>query len=533
MLRAVTTLEPVARAYADLVCDTFPTRATFLGRHEHDHDLGEHTPATFEAFASGIRRLRAELAASGTDDVGARALDGALATELLEVETEHQWRRNPEALIDLTLSGCADLLLRGTAPFADRAAALRDRLGAFPAFLDQARRTWSDVPAVWSEAGAETARAGAAFLRDDLPGALDGLETGAARALVGAAASAADALDATAAVLAGLPDGGPWIAGETALAARLRGQHHLTDGPAAIEARGRALVADTVARLDDLDPSWRELIAREKARHPRLEELLPRYVDEMRRAQAFVETNGIATATGAPLEIRASPRFWADLVPYAAYDAPGFFEPDAHGVFWVTVPEGPDADERLAGHAVPSIVLTTVHEGYPGHHLQLTRANRDAGLVAALVDSPLLAEGWAFYCEEMLWETGYYGDDPVLRAFQLKDQLWRAVRVVVDMGLHTGELGVEGAVDELVRVAELERPNAAAEVRRYTSTPTYQVCYAIGKQEILSLRARCEAMDGAGFSLGAFHDELLSYGTVPVPLVAGAMLSRRAPKSSQ
>jgi uncharacterized protein (DUF885 family) len=127
----------------------------------------------------------------------------------------------------------------------------------------------------------------------------------------------------------------------------------------------------------------------------------------------------------------------------------------------------------------------------------------------------------------MLWEEGYYGDDPVFRMFQLKDQLWRAVRVVVDIGMHTGELDVDAAVDELVRVADLERPNAVAEVRRYTSSPTYQICYAIGKDEIRTLRTRCRALDGAAFRLGAFHDELLSFGTLPVPLIADAMLAAR------
>jgi uncharacterized protein (DUF885 family) len=141
----------------------------------------------------------------------------------------------------------------------------------------------------------------------------------------------------------------------------------------------------------------------------------------------------------------------------------------------------------------------------------------------------LLAEGWAFYCEEMLGEVGYYDGDPVVRAFQLKDQLWRAVRVIVDMGMHCGVLDVDGAIDQLMRVADLEPPSAAAEVRRYTSTPTYQICYAIGKQEILRLRAQRQATDLA-FSLGSFHDELLSYGTLPVPLIASAMVAPRDPQ---
>lgn len=505
----------LGQAYADLVCETFPARATYLGVHHHDHRLGDHTATSFETFASHVRTLRSELAA-GDGGIEARALDGALASELLELEHEQQWRRNPDAAIDTALGACVALLLRGPAPVEVRLAALHDRLAALPVYLDGARRTWSDVPRVWSDSAHETALAGAAFLRDDLPGGL-----------LDVATRAADALDATAAHLRTLPDGGPWTAGERVVEQRLREQHHLTDAPDAIAARGNALVAETLAHLDELGTDWRELVARHKDDHPPLDGLLARYRDEMARTRAFVEERDVATATPVPLDVRPSPRFWAHLVPYAAYDPPGFFEPDGPGVFWVTVPDGADASERLRGHAEASVVLTAIHEGYPGHHLQLTRANRDAGVVAAMADSPLTVEGWAFYCEEMLLDAGFH-QDAFMRAFQLKDQLWRAVRVVVDMAMHTGEMSFDAAVDELVRVADLERPNAIDEVRRYTSTPTYQICYAIGKDEILRLRERCRQLDDTRFRLGRFHDELLSYGSLPVPLIAEAMLAARS-----
>jgi hypothetical protein len=515
---AMRSVAALGQAYADLVCETFPARATYLGVHDHDHRLGAHTAATFETFASAVRALRTELASTGDGGIEARALDGALATELLDLDHEQQWRRNPDAAIDGALGACVALLLRGTAPVETRLGALRDRLAALPEYLDGARRTWSDVPRVWSESAYETAIAGAAFLRDDLPGGL-----------LDVATRAADALEDVAAHLRTLPDGGSWVAGERVVAQRLREQHRLSDGPETIAARGHALVTETLARLEELDPDWRSLVARHKDDHPPLDGLLARYRDEMARTRAFVEEHDVAGATPVPLDVRPSPRFWAHLVPYAAYDPPGFFEPGSPGVFWVTVPDGTDATERLRGHADASVVLTAIHEGYPGHHLQLTRANRDAGVVAAMADSPLTVEGWAFYCEEMLLDAGLHGDNGVMRAFQLKDQLWRAVRVVVDIGLHAGEITFDAAVDMLVSVADLERPNAIDEVRRYTSSPTYQICYAIGKDEILQLRERCATLDGPSFRLGRFHDELLSYGSLPVPLIAEAMLGAREP----
>jgi uncharacterized protein (DUF885 family) len=120
--------------------------------------------------------------------------------------------------------------------------------------------------------------------------------------------------------------------------------------------------------------------------------------------------------------------------------------------------------------------------------------------------------------------------DPRIRLFQLKDQLWRACRVVIDAKLHTGGLTVDQAVDMLVGVAKLERFNAVGEVRRYTQSPTQPMSYLVGKQQILDLRDRERRRLGKDFDLRAFHDRLLSYGSIPVALIAesqGAAWQRR------
>src|SRR5450755_30015 len=113
-------------------------------------------------------------------------------------------------------------------------------------------------------------------------------------------------------------------------------------------------------------------------------------------------------------------------------------------------------------------------------------------------------------------------DDPRVRLFQLKDQLWRACRVVIDVKLHTGRMTFDEAVEMLVGVAHLEHPNAIGEVRRYTQSPTQPMSYLTGKQQILELRESQAARLGAGFDLCSFHDRLLSFGTIPVALIARA-----------
>jgi len=108
---------------------------------------------------------------------------------------------------------------------------------------------------------------------------------------------------------------------------------------------------------------------------------------------------------------------------------------------------------------------------------------------------------------------------------QLKDELWRACRVVIDVGLHTRGMSVEEATTMLAEIARLEAPNARAEVLRYTRTPTQPMSYAVGKQAILDLREDIRRRRGAGFDLKLFHDGLLSHGSIPVAYIRERMLA--------
>ena len=209
-------------------------------------------------------------------------------------------------------------------------------------------------------------------------------------------------------------------------------------------------------------------------------------------------------------------------IPYAAYMPAGGFEPRQNGLYYVTpvneqLPPAQRAQQML-GHNRFGMLLTNVHEGYPGHHLQLAVASGVTSPVRKLLWNTVFCEGWALYCEQLVLEEGIT-DDPRHRLFQLKDQLWRACRVVIDVKLHMGEMTFEQAVDMLVDVAHLERPNAIGEVRRYTQTPTQPMSYLMGKHQILDLRERERRRLGGDFSTRSFHDRLLSYGTIPLALI--------------
>jgi uncharacterized protein (DUF885 family) len=182
----------------------------------------------------------------------------------------------------------------------------------------------------------------------------------------------------------------------------------------------------------------------------------------------------------------------------------------------VTPPETPG---MMREHNRSGISNTSVHEAYPGHHHQLAATIGNPSIVRATLSSagyaPEFAEGWAFYCERMMKDAGF-DDTPPHRYIQYTDAIWRSARIILDVRLHRGEIGFDEAVDFLIDKTGFERPAALAEVKRYTSTPTYQLSYLFGRHLIDRVKADVERRMGPAFNLKFFHDTLLHGGTMPV-----------------
>jgi uncharacterized protein (DUF885 family) len=166
-------------------------------------------------------------------------------------------------------------------------------------------------------------------------------------------------------------------------------------------------------------------------------------------------------------------------------------------------------------HYRAAISNTSIHEAYPGHHLQLALASRHPSLTRAQVDAPEFVEGWGMYSEQMMREQGF-DDGPAFRVALATDAIWRAARIVLDVRMHRGEVSIEEAAAFLIEHTGFERPNALAEARRYTYTPTYNLSYLLGKVLLLQLREEEQRRLGEAFSLRDFHDTLLRGGSLPI-----------------
>jgi uncharacterized protein (DUF885 family) len=524
-----------------------PTSATAAGVHDHDHVLADYDAEAIagraRAFA-GYRRqlgsLREEVPALAPDEaLDARVLGDALDVEVRVLEELRPAFRDPAAYIDEILYGVYYLVQRDFAPLAERAVSLTGRLRQVPRLLRQAQANLdpASVPEPWVTSAAQQIQGSLSFLAE--------IE----REIVPQAGSAGRDLRAAVREAArGMEEFGRRIRGPIAAGARgrfaigrdlfeflLRRQHGVLASADELLEFGRSLIAETQERLAQatraVDParSWQALVAEWKADHPRRETFVAEYRAEVERARAFVRDRDLVSLPpGERLHVVETPAFQRNLCPFAAYLAPGPFEEDLEGYFWVTRPpeDAPPRvqEEMLQDHARPGIPATTVHEAYPGHHLQLSTANRIASKVRRFFTTPVLVEGWAFYCEQLMGEEGYY-TDPRSRVLQLKDQLWRACRVVVDTSLQTRDMPLQEAVAMLHDVARIEMPNARGEVQRYSRTPTQPLSYAVGKREILGLREEERRRRGAAFRLREFHDRVLSFGSIPIALIREQLLA--------
>jgi len=529
-----------------------PTNATALGIHDYDERLIDCDPGALQERAREVASQRRDLArvaaaAAGIDPAQAvdlRILAGALEVEERLLDTIRPAFRDPAFYLDEILYGVYYLTERGFAPLGDRLHTAALRLRQVPRLLRQARTNLSDpaaVPREWAEAALAQLHGAAAFLSGQVP-ALAGEIGKASPEIEGACAGAVRALEEYGEFLRGrILDRarGSFAAGKDLFELMLRAQHGLEPDADGLHGFVRRLMTEAEARLDQAaraagaGRSWQDLVDAWKSDHPSESDLVEEYRKEVGRAREFVLERGLASLPeGETLRVVETPPFQRSTTPFAAYVAPSPFEDAREGVLWVTPPDAaaPAAERArmLHDHLRPAIQATVAHEAYPGHHLQLSVAARIPSRVRRAIATPVLVEGWAFYCEEMMAEQSYY-TDPRSRVLQLKDVLWRAARVVIDVGLHTRGMTTDEAATLLTRTVRIEPPNARVEVLRYTRMPTQPMSYAVGRQALLDLRETVRQRRGAAFDLKRFHDELLSYGSIPVGVIRERMLATSSP----
>jgi uncharacterized protein (DUF885 family) len=178
------------------------------------------------------------------------------------------------------------------------------------------------------------------------------------------------------------------------------------------------------------------------------------------------------------------------------------------------------ATSNFAGRSLIKVEATAYHEGVPGHHMQGSIQQQLTGLpkFRRVLGFNAYDEGWALYAEQLGKEVGFY-QDPVSDYGRLSNELWRAVRLVVDTGIHSKGWTRDQVMDFFRKSGAVDEPTIQVETDRYIAWPAQALSYKLGQLKILELRDRAQKELGPKFNLRAFHDEMLNGGSLPLDLL--------------
>ena len=520
----------VETRFVRLVRDN-PVLGTALGLHRDD-----------DLYGDGSREaVLAELAAERAHLSNVESLDPAMLSNEARFERDleiHNLRRtifDTDVLrlweqrsfaIDAVGDGLFLLFARDHAPLAERLDAIAGRLEAVPAYLEEAK-TRATVPQVrlWQQLEIETAGELPTFFDELVAAGSDSvLPSSEQRRLERASESAKMAVELYSVWLESTLVGGTdeWAIGREKHDAMVaRRAFDGLDSDAILELGWERLATEHEGRMAaarEIGPNADEatVIDRVKSDGPAsFADALGAYRDAMLRArQHLIDRDLVTVPQDERIDVIQTPEYMRNVLPFAAYFEPAAFDRDPQGIYVVT-PSVDGDPKAMREHNFASISNTSIHEAYPGHHLQLDSARRNPSLTRLMADAPEFVEGWGMYSELMMREQGFDAD-PHFRVIMHTDAIWRACRIILDVRMHRGEIGVDEATDFLVEQTSFERPNAHAEVQWFTYRPTYPLSYLLGRTLLLGLRADEKRRLGDDFSLKGFPDALLRTGSLPI-----------------
>jgi uncharacterized protein (DUF885 family) len=210
---------------------------------------------------------------------------------------------------------------------------------------------------------------------------------------------------------------------------------------------------------------------------------------------------------------------------FAYIDIPGPYETGLPSVYYIAPPDPSWSAEVQAGF-VPGeadLLFTSVHEVWPGHFLNFLHANRSRFTFGKVFVGYAYAEGWAHYSEDMMLQAGLGGGDPKIRIGQLSNALLRNCRYLSAIGMHTGRMTMEQSRQMFLSQCYQDEGNARQQAARGTYDPAY-LNYTLGKLMIRRLREDWTKSRGGRAAWKQYHDQFLSYGGPPIPLVRAQMM---------
>ncbi len=504
-----------------------PILATHLGLHEHDDKLPE---VTEEKTVEDIRLMEGwleELRDFENDKLNEEnKLAKKLGIHIFEMHLFNlkelkQWEQAPQAPNTIG-SSLLLLLKREFAPIEERLESIISRIEDVPRMLDEEKSRLKNPIKLWIDMAIESAeQLPMLFKIVQMLAKEEGLEKEKLEEVSKATNKADQALD----------DYIEWLEnqrrdadddytiGEEKYEELLEKRELGYDSEEVLEIGENLLrkAKDDMERYaEKIDPEAdvEEAVKEVESETPEsFEDALEWYEEGLQDAKEFIEKNNLATIPDdEEIEVMETPEYMRNIIPFAAYMSPAKFDETKKGIYVVTPPQ---EESNLSNYSYWDVRNTTVHEGYPGHHLQLAAATTNDDVFRIFSHATETVEGWAHYCEEMMKDHGF-DDTPEAKLIQSKDIVWRAARIIVDVKLSTGKMSFDEAVNYLIDNVGMDKEDAKKEVKRYTQNPAYQLSYLLGKQMIKELKEEVKERMGDDFEEKFFHDTILYAGSVPM-----------------
>ncbi|MBN1213045.1 MAG: DUF885 domain-containing protein [candidate division Zixibacteria bacterium] len=541
-LAARQTFDEFCLEILDSIQSFYPVKSTEMGIHSYDHRLTDYSSNAVNKMMKNLDEYEKKLykyrnaEMSLSQKINYKLVKSNVDIALLNLKQIAWHKKSPQLYAEEAINGIYFLMLSQHAPLSEKILSLISRMKAVPDFFAVARKNIKNPPPIYI-ASATTALEGAIEFYHEVASELMNKFPERADEILKVSTQAREAMGDFINFLATVKTGDEksFAIGKTNFDYKLSHEYFLDFDADSLLKIGENLLEEALVAYEEY-----ELYVETDHQNGKdsvfvpasftRQDILDYYNWETEQEKIFLEVNDIITIPEdiAPLEVIETPPYLRSMVNSIAYQPAGPFDQVQKGYFYVrSIPDDLDSRQLAARYRYVhrrGFRGSVVHEAYPGHHLQLQLASRHEDPVRKWQFNTMFIEGWALYCEEMMYSAGLYGsEDPTQWLGILGGIKFRAARIVADVKLHTGQFTPQECIDWMIEVLDVGTESGKEyiknEVRSYTHEPTYRMSYLMGKREIQRLRDAAMERDGDSFSDKEFNDALLAEGSIPLALM--------------
>ncbi|HEX8143531.1 MAG TPA: DUF885 domain-containing protein [Pyrinomonadaceae bacterium] len=528
-------LRRMAEEYYRWRNENFPVGSSNEGLHTWDNRLTDYSEAAVQSRRQHVKELLAQVQAMQTSGW---ARDDRIDWVLFRAQLERVVffdrvmnfpETDPQTYVDECSNAIFSLLKKEYDTPRNRALSATSRMKLMPALMEQGKRNLKRPVRLYAQLAIDSARSIDSLFKESLATLTTELTPAAKDELAKSRDAALASIHAYADWLEGRLSGMVAFApmGEENYNYLLKHVYLLPLDAKQVAMLGESELARYRAlesllpdpSLANPDPSRSRSIPADQ------EAFLKAYERRQEEMINFLRTKNLITLPSylGPFYIRQLPDAFKPTSPGGFMNPPGLYDKDASGFYFIPT-YNPKSSNFYIRAAIEDPRPILGHEGIPGHFLQISIANKLRDEIRRQQNDGVFQEGWALYTEEMLMRTGLYPENSASQGQVLRLSRYRAARIGVDVNLHTGRWTFEQAVNYFMEAGGLDREAAEGEAAGAASSPSQKIHYMTGKWQIMRLLGRYRDRQGANYRLGAFHDELIKQGSLPLSVVEWLLL---------